>query len=98
MLAVDRQVQPNITHLTATRPNVEISQFTGLHDKNGKEVYEGDILFDKMENKKCTVVYDDNLVAFAQSGLEEWDCYFGKTRGSYLEVIGNIYENEDLLK
>jgi uncharacterized phage protein (TIGR01671 family) len=82
-------------------------QFTGLKDKNSKEIYEGDILNQKLE--KTT---EDHWTVCGSLGfypenakIVEWDrdgWYLGSWRLSgelrYLEVIGNIYENPELLK
>ena len=76
--------------------DIFLMQFTGLHDKNGREIYEGDIL-QTAENGTCQVVYNKELVAFALKGLEHWDCYFGRTPSSFFKVTGNIYENPELL-
>lgn len=84
----------------------ELMQFTGLEDKNGKEVYEGDIImFSSMQ-------YDGELLPY----IIAFDCSWG---GQFMahsslnydyvldndyeryweeEVIGNIYENPELLK
>ncbi len=70
----------------------ELMQFTGLYDKNGKEIYEGDIiLFNNFGDTLDKVVYSPGC--FHTSG------------GGYLldeireiEVIGNIYENPELLE
>lgn len=75
---------------------IAVQQFTGLLDKNGKEIYEGDVI----RTERCTfeVVYQE--------------CEFGRTTGNgivslntvrdyegeELEVIGNIYENPELVK
>lgn len=68
---------------------LELQQFTGLHDKNGKEIYEGDIVSNPLPLK--TPWYF--TVKYASSEA----CYFPRGMRHY-EVIGNIYENSDLLK
>ena len=71
-----------------------VGQFTGVTDKNGKEIYEGDIVKDtegRIEQVKYEPEYGAIFMPFDNS---EW-CF---TDGEYCEVIGNIYENPDLLK
>lgn len=70
-------------------------QFTGLLDKDGKEVYEGDIvsspLFDGEENDKQVVVWDNYSSGFAtETSVLIADGQF--------EVIGNLYETPELIK
>ena len=67
----------------------ELMQFTGLHDKNGKEIYEGDIVTDGVGKYK--IVYDLKL-----AGYQPY-CIFRDDPENYCEVLGNIYENKELL-
>lgn len=84
-----------------------LMQFTGLKDKNGKEIYEGDIVKYKYGVNTFTevVTYNKYLAGF---GLVDDDGYggtvfpFGELAEdvdfSSLEVVGNIYENPEFLE
>lgn len=80
--------------------SVPIMQFTGLTDKSGKEIYEGDIL-------KCN--WNDDRYPIHNIGPVEWNereaCWKLGEGGTakddaeaHFEVIGNIYENPELLE
>lgn len=77
-----------------------LGQFTGLKDKNGKHIFEGDILSNDFGAPKMTVEFSRG--AFCLEGLQP---IIGHLNGvgwfdhtKMLEVIGNIYENPELLK
>ena len=80
----------------------EIMQFTGLKDKNKKEIYEGDLLLDKKCSnsyvKPAECYFEDGGFNFKGSGCDSCDEKLGNNLINYdFEVIGNIYENPELL-
>ena len=75
-------------------------QYTGLTDKNGKEIYEGDIVIDvpnKKEGWRAAIAWADVSFYLSKEHPAERDFYELWQRNR-LEVIGNIYENPELLK
>lgn len=83
--------------------DITLLQYTGLRDKNGRKIYEGDIIKDYDGDGIHTVEYFENCFCLVRMSwgegrdmkkrvphiLEWWDT---------LEVIGNIHENPELLK
>lgn len=88
-----------------------ICQFTGLCDKNGKEVYEGDIIkhfmYKTIDGKSKYITFcinwgDDNRYRAYKNGLKGYSYEISFANYVYNpkdnEVIGNIYDNPELLK
>lgn len=85
----------------------ELMQYTGLKDKNGKEIYEGDICNCLFGNENDFQVTKKIVIRWTGLGFD-WkkidpskrtrnlDCYW--THSSCIEIIGNIYENHELLE
>lgn len=91
--------------------NLILEQFTGLHDKNGKEIYEGDILkddssdvlvvrFGKLPLDKsgdCVCTYPA-FYCEDKGGLGYAPVHECREIGNWMEVIGNIHENPEILE
>jgi uncharacterized phage protein (TIGR01671 family) len=85
-------------------PNhIIVMQYTGLKDKNGKEIYEGDIILtryiDGNSSAPLIVIYSVPHAAFvieSRDSVLRYFVYDGRV-GLQYEVIGNIYENPELL-
>ena len=81
-----------------------VGQFTGLHDKNGKEIYEGDII----KFSQWALGSYSEKISVKSTGIAEWSLNKGKwfiendlwDLGIFSdrEVIGSIYENPELLE
>ena len=69
-------------------------QFTGLKDKNGKEIYESDICTERNNNCKISFVNGAFIPEWVNRGYSNYSLNY---HCSKLEVIGNIYENPELL-
>ncbi len=68
-------------------------QYTGLKDKNGKEIYEGDVL-----SGRYIVEYKNDCFV-VQEHTNDWSSvHYVLHHNPEMEVIGNIYENPELLK
>ena len=85
-------------------PNVEIEktnnfiimQYTGLKDKNGTKVFEGDFIKTKHGNLK--VIYSEDIAAFEAVSKSGSRSLYGYQKEKDIEVVGNIHEHSHLLE
>lgn len=77
-----------------------VGQFTGLTDKNGRKVFEGDIV--ERGDRIWIIEYDVKYAQFVMKTFTErgvfWTRSFDLIPSEWCEVIGNIYDNPELMK
>lgn len=70
-----------------------VGQWTGLTDKNGKKIFEGDIV--DSGDAICTVIYDNEITGFWPESSRGYELFYDFRE---CEVIGNIHDNPELLE
>jgi len=80
---------------------IELMQSTGLKDKNGQEIFEGDVV--DYKGRKAIIKWNGSYASFIyrfvdelKKRVSEWHPLF--LAYYYVEIIGNIYENPELLE
>jgi uncharacterized phage protein (TIGR01671 family) len=75
-----------------------LEQFTGLLDKNGKEIYEGDVVYWKHLDEYGVVYYNEEEVHYFSKPINQDDETESYLDSTHMEAIGNIHENPELLE
>lgn len=92
-----------VGHLLSIRDakfyDVELMQYTGLKDKNNKEIYEGDILFESFGERYYKVVFENGgFRAEFKGDFDEHSFDLIDVVAQGCEIVGNIYENPELME
>jgi len=74
-----------------------LMEYTGLDDKSGHEIYEGDIVYDSEWERNAQVLYPVVTHGYPRFVLDWCRTHKDFWDGTHVEVIGNIYQNPELL-
>ena len=77
----------------------ELMEWTGLYDKNGEDIYEGDIIFESFGEKYYKVIFENvSFKAEFNGDFDEYSFDLIDVVAQGCEIVGNIYENPELIK
>lgn len=79
------------------KKDLKIMQYIGLKDKNNKEIYEGDIVIHQSKMHKIIFNAEEARVVFRDDEFE-LEIPFTNNNNKRMEVVGNIYENPELME
>lgn len=101
-ILIDNDIAVGYLAMKEVNPDT-VGQYTGLTDKNGKKIFEGDIVSTDLERPYNIVVFRDGCFMFNcnDGGQDYYDIMLPilrseHTRYEYGKVIGNIYDNPEL--
>ena len=96
---LDQQIKKNFNQYY-NQPNSILMQYTGLKDKRRKEIYEGDVLYYKLLEQNYLVQWDIHNAKFSAIGKRNtFDSNaYRASAFDQMEIVGNIYENPELLE